>query len=377
MRRTTLMLWISLGVLMLAACRRQEHSITGSYGDGVISGQVVMAASMANTSPAGVQVTVVGTGMTTTLSEDGKFAFANVPEDARLHFTRGDGIDATLKMAGTGSAVIELSATSASAARRRAAPPPLLQLEGIIKTASATEIVIDDASRGETTVKLTDTTVIRHGNDTFTADQLKAGWQVHVKAMQSGDDKVAVEIMVQRMGEDEGDDDGDGDPSTATANGYVTSLGADEMVVHRPNGTDVTVKVTATTEIKEYGQPITFADIKVGAHVECRGKRIDDHTIEAVQIEVEENGHNPDDGPPITVNGSVKSVGASQLTVTAQQGGDVVVKTDASTRIRKQGKTISLSDVKAGDRVTAHGTRVDATTILATEIEVKGGKGKD
>jgi len=332
---------------------------------------VVMAAAIANRSPAGVQVTVSGTGMTATLGEDGRFLFANVPEDAQLRFTREDGIDATLRAAGS-ELMIELGATSASVGKGAGTSGKLLQLEGVLKSASDTEVVIDAAGRGETTVQVNDRTIIRHGKETFTAADLKAGWQVHIKAADSDGGLSAVQIMVQRMGEDEGDDDGDGDPSTATANGYVTSLGADQMVVHRPNGTDVTVKVTSATEIKEHGKPITFADIKVGAHVECRGKRIDDQTIEAVQIEVEENGHNPDDGAPVTVNGSVTAVGASQLTV-----GDMVVKTDSSTRIRKQGKTIALSDVKTGDRVTAHGTRVDATTILAQEIEVKGGKGKD
>jgi hypothetical protein len=52
------------------------------------------------------------------------------------------------------------------------------------------------------------------------------------------------------------------------------------------------------------------------------------------------------------------------------------VNVDSNTRIRKQGKDISLSDVKVGDFVQAEGSRVDATTLLASEIQVSGGGGR-
>src|SRR5689334_3588916 len=52
---------VVLAVVALAGCRDGE-SVSGVYGAGVVSGQVVMAAGT-SASPAGVRVSVVGTGM--------------------------------------------------------------------------------------------------------------------------------------------------------------------------------------------------------------------------------------------------------------------------------------------------------------------------
>jgi hypothetical protein len=55
-----------------------------TYGDQVVAGQVVMASEMDNSSPAGVEVSVVGTGMSAILAADGRFTFAGVPANAEL-----------------------------------------------------------------------------------------------------------------------------------------------------------------------------------------------------------------------------------------------------------------------------------------------------
>ncbi|HMC70508.1 MAG TPA: DUF5666 domain-containing protein, partial [Mycobacteriales bacterium] len=68
-------------------------------------------------------------------------------------------------------------------------------------------------------------------------------------------------------------------------------------------------------------------------------------------------------------------VGASSLTVTTRDHGDVTVNVNVSTVIRKEGKTIQLSDVKVGDGVDAEGQKVDEHTLLARTIEVKGSGG--
>ena len=82
-----------LVLMMLAAaglmgCNgRGESPVTAGYGSSMISGEVYLS-GVANTSPAGVQVSVRGTGMTTTLGADGRLAFANMPEGAVLDFQR-------------------------------------------------------------------------------------------------------------------------------------------------------------------------------------------------------------------------------------------------------------------------------------------------
>ena len=67
---------VRVAVVLLAACRGHRETVTGDYGMGVVSGQIVMASGMVNASPAGVQVVVGGTGMSVVVGADGRFAFA-------------------------------------------------------------------------------------------------------------------------------------------------------------------------------------------------------------------------------------------------------------------------------------------------------------
>jgi len=214
--------------------------------------------------------------------------------------------------------------------------------------------------------------VIRKGSTLLKPADLAVGMRVHVAA-DAG--KTALLVIVQDEKSEPGDDKGgDHGGATMTANGTVKSVGADSLVVTTvPNG-DVTVKVDASTIIKKQGAAIKLADIKVGDGVNTMGQRVDDHTELARQIEVrgDEHENEPEEA---SAEGTVKSVGSGSLVVTTHAKGDVTVKTDASTAIRKEGKTIQLSDVKVGDGVEAEGQKVDAQTLLARTIQVNGSGG--
>jgi len=275
--------------IVSAACSKHE-SMTAGYGTGVVTGQVVMAART-SASPAGVRVSVVGTGMSTLLGPDGRFAFSGVPDGAELRFLRDDGIDARMAVPpANASLVIELAANGAKPGKKRAVPSVVpLEIEGLIVTAAPDSLVIAASHGGEIAVKLVDTTVIRHGNTPIAAADLKAGDRVHVKAAVQGEVKTATEVIVQNQGgEDDGEDDNGG--TTATANGLVKSVGAGSLVVSSVPKGDVTVQVDGATIIKKQGDRITLADIKAGDEVNAMGTLVDDHTIEARQIEVRGKG---------------------------------------------------------------------------------------
>ena len=78
--------------------------------------------------------------------------------------------------------------------------------------------------------------------------------------------------------------------------------------------------------------------------------------------------------PAVSISGTVVGVAGTGITVKTKSG-DVLVQTDASTRIRKQGKTIAVSAIAAGDSLSAKGKSVAPNTILASEIEVRGKSG--
>ncbi len=101
----------------------------------------------------------------------------------------------------------------------------------------------------------------------------------------------------------------------------------------------------------------------------------------ALQIEVQDTTDQPPgDGHgsgavEMTANGTVTVAGASQITVSTVPKGEIVVKTDANTIIRKQGQIITLAAINVGDEVNTSGTRVDDHTELARQIEVRGVSG--
>jgi archaellum component FlaF (FlaF/FlaG flagellin family) len=275
---------IVTAVLALGGCQNHEKSITGSYGNTVVTGQVTMAADVANGTPAGVQVTVGGTGMSAILGADGRFTFTGVPDGAVLHLRRAtDGIEATTT-AVAGFNAIELSKTTVTSSRRRASSPGV-EIEGTLTKVAADSITVATESHGSFVVALTPTTIIRKGETTVAPADLKVGDQVHVKATFASNTYTATEVIVQNQGDGSGSGNGS---QTATANGIVKSMGATDMVVHRENGQDVTVQVDSNTTIKKYGNTISFADIKTGDQVECLGTAVDAQTIHATQIEVQD-----------------------------------------------------------------------------------------
>jgi hypothetical protein len=271
-------------VIALGGCHGRE-SITGGYGEGAVVGQVTMAAGMINSSPAGVRVGVDGAGMSAVLGTDGRFTFVGVPENATLHFSRADGVDARLAISVLGGPMnIELSANGARVGRHRVAPStPLVQFEGLVKTVlSPTQIVVSDSHKVDVTVTITTDTIIRHGDQALTPSDLQVGDRVHVKAKVIGTDNVAVEIMLQNA---ENGDDGQGG-QTMTANGLVTGTDNGQITVaSQPHG-DVVVMVDANTIIRKQGVLIKLEGIHLGDEVNAMGTRIDDHTLQALQIEV-------------------------------------------------------------------------------------------
>ncbi|HEX3070608.1 MAG TPA: DUF5666 domain-containing protein, partial [Thermoanaerobaculia bacterium] len=76
-------------------------------------------------------------------------------------------------------------------------PEPVLEIEGIITAASATSITVHDSHDDDVVVALTSTTIIRKGETTVAAADLKIGERVHVKATSANNVNTAVEVIVQ------------------------------------------------------------------------------------------------------------------------------------------------------------------------------------
>lgn len=295
---------VSLSIVVLAmltACSRHE-SPTGSYGQNVVSGHVVMTSDVANSSPAGVEVSVAGTGMTAVLAADGAFRFVGVPDNAELTFRRADGIDSRVRVfSSSGFVTVELSnktATSKGGKRRNVSPKdpaPSQQIEGVIQTPGTDSLVILDSHKNVVTVAITDATLIRKGDQTVKAADLKAGDRVHVKATTVNDKLTASQVIVQNA-EDDDDDDKGGKDQQKEVEGTIVSVSDAQLVVHDSHGHDVTIALNADTVIRKGNKTLKASDLKKNERVHVKTTKAADGTLTATQVIVQnENGEGDDD----------------------------------------------------------------------------------
>ena len=287
--------WLLFSMIALGACRNHE-AVTGSYGNGVVTGRAMVVAG-SSTSPAGVRVSVGGTGMSAILGDDGGFTFVGVPDNGELRFTREDGIDAVLDIPASShtlSVRLQPTGIQSTSSRRRSAPTtPSLQFEGLIKSVTPKILVITASHGGDVTLQIGPDTRIRKGGTPLLVTDLKVGDRVHATASVKDEVKTAVEITLQNP-EDDADNEDHDKNATMTANGTVTQAGATSLTVKTVPRGDVIVKVDGKTVIRKQGAIITAAGIHVGDEINSMGTRIDDHTMTAIQIEV--RGNSKDDG---------------------------------------------------------------------------------
>ena len=368
-----LLILMMLAAVGLTGCNgRGESTITGGYGSSMISGEVVLN-GLSNTSPAGVEVSVRGTGMTATLGPDGQFAFANMPEGAVLDFHRAqDAIEASLTVdASAGFITVELQQTRATATakkspsgRRRAGArggEKLHEIEGVIRTAAAGSIVVFSSKKQEVTIALAPETVIRKGQTILTPADLTVGTRVHVKARFANDVYTAALVIVQDEDEDEGEGEEPPPAAVREYQGRVTGATATELVVFTSKKEEVRFLITDQTVIRKGSTTMNLAQILIGMLVHVKATANADGTNTASLVIVQNTN------VKVTVQGTVASIGGTTFVVTTADG-DRTVQTGNSTQIRQGGKKVPFSAITAGAAVGVEGTLVDATTIAAKKI---------
>lgn len=372
-------------VMGLAACNRERASLTSSYGQGVVTGQVTMAAGLGT--PAGLEVSVRGTGMTTTLAEDGRFAFAGVPENAALEFRRADGIDASMRLAANdGFVAVEVNKNGTSMKRRGPGGVAVTELEGIVVSASATELVIDDRRAGETTVVLDATTVIRKGKTPVAPADLVAGTRVHVRATKTPDALTALLVIVQNTGDDDDDDSNDDNGGFRRENeGIVRAVTATSLTVFTSHGQEVTFTLNDQTVIRKGKTVLTAADIKPDYRVHVRATESASGPVATLVIvqstkpgdDDDDSGDddgNDDDQPAVReFEGTIRSASATELVVFTSHRQEVTFVLDAQTEIRRGNERLTAADLKADMRVHVK-AKVEGTTNTAVRVTVQKSK---
>lgn len=154
--------------------------------------------------------------------------------------------------------------------------PAVREYEGTVRSSSATELVVFTSHREEVTFAVNEDTVIRKGNTPIAPEDILIGTRVHVKATVAEDGTAtATSVWVQNT------------RIEVSIEGTVASVGTSSLVVTTAGG-DVTVQVSSSTQIRKSGKKISLSAIETGDTVEVEGTKIDETTVQARKITVED-----------------------------------------------------------------------------------------
>lgn len=184
--------------------------------------------------------------------------------------------------------------------------------------------------------------------------------------------------------------------------GTITSVGVDRFEIKKPDGTSQTVMVNDQTHFRQRStqqgqqpQELQLEDLKVGDHIAVRGAPNGDKQVTAVgvmrlteeQFQRIQSGGGPgggqgEGGGPggggwgaraggsamegTRAGGEIESINGNQIKVNGRRGERVIVVNDQTT-FAKEGQTITLKDLKVGDRIFAMGKDVDGK-FVATQV---------
>lgn len=149
--------------------------------------------------------------------------------------------------------------------------------------------------------------------------------------------------------------------------GTITSLDKDTLVLRTPEGKTVTVKLTDATRYRRDRQEAKLSDFKVGEAVVVRGTPAGENTWTAEVVAARpamEARFREGLGKEFIV-GEIKSIDGLKLTILRVDGKTQVIEVDENTSFQKQGVSITLADIKPGDRVFGRGALKSGTFVPA------------
>jgi len=189
--------------------------------------------------------------------------------------------------------------------------------------------------------------------------------------------------------------------------GTITTVGVDRFEIKKPDGTTQSVMVNDQTRIRQrqegqdQPQELKLEDLKVGDHVMVRGTPNADKQVVAMgvnrvteeQFQRFQNGGGQGGpgggqgfgrqggggfggGGPMA-GGEIVSINGNQIKVQSRRNGERVIVVNDQTTFDKEGKSITLKDLKVGDRIFARGQESNGQ-FVATEVRFGrpgGGRG--
>ncbi len=152
--------------------------------------------------------------------------------------------------------------------------------------------------------------------------------------------------------------------------GSIQSVTADGVTIKKMDGTLTTVKTTKDTMFFRERQQAKLTDFKVGDMVIVAGDPAGENAVTAKVMAMRPNGPNamnPEDLGKKFIVGEVTKIDETKLTIKRPDGVEQVIEVDDDTSFRNpKRESVTLADVKVGDRVMGRGELKNGTFVPAT-----------
>ena len=153
--------------------------------------------------------------------------------------------------------------------------------------------------------------------------------------------------------------------------GTITAIDSGVLTIKTAEGKSVTVKTTDLTRFMgKERMPITLKELKVGDTVMAGGETSGADTVEARMVALVD----PQMAQRIAdqraamgktvIAGEIKEINETKLTILRPDGQTQVVELDENTSIKKGQESVTLADIKVGDRIYGTGALKDGTFVV-------------
>lgn len=221
-----------------------------------------------------------------------------------------------------------------------------------VSSVSGSDIVAKDEDGASVTIHTSSSTTIERAGTKINLSALTSGTAIDVRGTRNSDGTItATDISVAL-------------PIYA---GTVTKISGNTITVTSPRDSATRIiNVSSSTLYTRAGISASLSDVAVGSNIAAEGTVNSDKSLAAARVDI--------DVPH--VEGQILSVSGSDITLRDPFGGTLTVHTTASTKATSvtfgtngpTQATIALSSLKAGDQISAAGTRNSDGSLNALTV---------
>lgn len=166
--------------------------------------------------------------------------------------------------------------------------------------------------------------------------------------------------------------------------GTITEKAADHLTVRTEEGASYRIAINENTRIRKDRQPASASDLRVGDAVMAAGQ-VDEKakTVAALFVaelspeQVKQMQEMRASYGKTWLAGKVSAIQETKITVDGMDGKPHVIEVDENTSFRKRRESITLADVKPGDRVRAQGAAKGDAFLATTLAVMEPGLGRE